>query len=258
MLAGLFSNGQQMEGKVTYQRISTFEAHFNMNGEEQVIPQTRKENFELLFGNNHSLWQAAEENNDNMETTDAGGGMQIRMFVAGSNDVLYTELDTKKKTEKREMFDKSFIIDDSVKALSWKITGETKTVLNHNCMKAVATNIRQSTRMTMDNGKMERQEVTDTVAIVAWFTNEIPVSAGPAEYQAQLPGLILELDVNKGRQTYVATSISPKADLASIKEPTGKKHYTPAEFKKESDKMMKEMQENMGGGGGGRTIRIGN
>jgi GLPGLI family protein len=136
------------------------------------------------------------------------------------------------------------------------MTGETKAILNHNCMKATATQTSSSTRMTMDNGKMERKVVEDTSLVVAWFASDIPVSAGPAEYQGQLPGLILEMDVASGRQTFRATEISAKADLASIKAPTGKKHYTREEFRKEVDKMMDEMQRN--NGGPGRTIRISN
>ncbi len=108
--------------------------------------------------------------------------------------------------------------------------------------------------MTMDNGKMERKEIEDTSAIVAWFATDIPVAAGPAEYQGQLPGLILEMDVANGRQTFKAIDISAKADIAVIKAPTGKKHYTPEEFRKERDKMMDEMQRN--NGGGNRQIRI--
>ena len=102
--------------------------------------------------------------------------------------------------------------------------------------------------MNMDNGKMERKEVEDTSNIVAWFTTDIPVSAGPAEFQGQLPGLILEMDIHDGRQVYKALSISEKADVASIKEPSGKKHYTPDEFNKEREKMMDEMQKNNQGG----------
>jgi GLPGLI family protein len=252
ILSLIVVRAQQREGKVTYQRVSTFEARFNINGEENVVPQTRKDNFELMFANNQSLWKAVEDNNDAMETTD-GGGMQIRMIATGNDDVLFTNLETLKKTEKREMFDKSFIIDDTVKALKWKISGETKTILNHNCMKAEAIQVRQSTRMTMENNKMERKEISDTLNVVAWFASDIPVSAGPAEYQGQLPGLILELHAGE-RQNYMATAITEKADKSSIKEPSGKKHYTAAEFKKESDKMMKEMQDNMGGGQ--RTIRM--
>lgn len=252
----LLATAQTDQGKVTYERVSNMEARFNINGAEQVIPQTRKDNFELHYANNQSLWKAIEQDNDDDGPQGDNGGVQIRMVVAGSNDVLYTNFDTKKKTEKREMFDKTFIIDDSIRALKWKMTGETKMILNHNCMKATATQIRQTTRMTMDDGKMERKEVSDTSNIVAWFANDIPVTAGPGEYQGQLPGLILELDVNNGRQSFKATSIDGKPDVAAIKEPTGKKHFTPEEFRKEANKMMKEMQDNMQHGGGGRRIQL--
>jgi GLPGLI family protein len=156
--------------------------------------------------------------------------------------------------ELREVFDKKFIIEDSIRPLKWKMAGETKNILGHNCMKATAVNISTRSIMNMDNGKLERKEIQDTATIIAWFATDIPISAGPAEYQGQLPGLILELDVNNGRQTYKAIEISPKADVASIKEPTGKKRYTPEEFRKERDKMMEEMQKN--NQGGQRIIRM--
>lgn len=245
---------QQKQGKVTYERVSQFRARFNINGVENDMPQTRKDNFELTFGNNQSIWKAAEKPAE--EDHGGGeGGMQIRMVVAGADDAVYNNFETGKKVEKRELFDKTFIVDDSIRSITkWKMTGETKAILGFNCMKATATNISKQTRMMMNDGKMERQEVEDTANIVAWFSTSIPVSAGPAEYQGQLPGLILELDVNNGRQLYKATSVSEKADLAIIKEPTGKKHYTPDEFKKEREKMMKEMQQNMQNGN--RQIRI--
>ena len=244
---------QQKEGFVTYERVSQMQARFNINGVENVMPQTRKDNFELTFGNNQSLWKAAEVDDDGGSFT-SDNGAQVRMVIAGSNDVLYTNFETGKKTEKREFLDKTFIIDDSVRPLKWKMTGETKTLLNMPCMKATATNISTRMMMNMDNGKVERKEVQDTATIIAWFTSSIPVSAGPAEYQGQLPGLILEMDISNGRQTFVATGISEKADLTIIKEPTGKKHYTPDEFKKEREKMLEEMQKN--NQGGNRVIRM--
>ncbi|HWR33317.1 MAG TPA: GLPGLI family protein [Chitinophagaceae bacterium] len=254
LLSAGIMQAQQKLGTVSYERVSQVQAHFNINGMENMVPQSRKDIFELTFGNNQSLWKAAEQENEDAATISDNGGMQIRMVVAGSNDVLFTNFETGKKTEKKEFLDKNFIIDDSVRSLKWKMTGETKNILNMPCMKATTTRISTKTMMNMDNGKMERKEVQDTALIIAWFTTSIPVSAGPAEYQGQLPGLILEMDISNGKQTYVATGISDKADLAIIKEPTGKKHYTPDEFKKERDKMMKEMQEN--NQGGNRVIRM--
>ena len=250
---------QQIAGTVTYERTSKIQISFSDthgSGMEQQMPKTRTDKFELTFANNQSLWKSSEE--DDNGTTDVsggdGGGMQIRMVVAGSNDVLYSNFETGKKVEKRELFDKTFVIDDTINKLKWKMTGETKTILGQPCMKATSNRIITRTMMNMDNGKMERKEIQDTSNIVAWFTSSIPVSAGPAEYQGQLPGLILEMDVKDGTQIFKATAISEKADLATIKEPTGKKRYTAEEFKKEREKMMKQMEQN--NQGGQRVIRM--
>ncbi|MBC7873941.1 MAG: GLPGLI family protein [Ferruginibacter sp.] len=247
--------GQLKEGKVTYERTLQMQIRINdmPGGMESQLPRTRTNKFELTFGNNQSLWKAAEQENDN-DNVVSGDGMQIRMIVPGTDDVLYTNFTTGTSVEERDVMDKKFIIDDSIRPLKWKMTGETKTILNMPAMKATATNISTRMTMNMDNGKMERKEVQDTANITAWFTSNIPVSAGPAEYQGQLPGLILEMDVNNGRQVFKATSITEKADLAVIKQPTGKKHYTPAEFRKEREKMMEEMQKN--NQGGNRVIRM--
>jgi GLPGLI family protein len=249
LAAGTVVNGQQKEGKVIYERTVQMPVNFaGMNDEMQrMIPRSRTDKFELTFGNNLSLWKAAEPDNEDDAITSEGGGMQIRMVAQGANDVLYTNLANGKRVEQREVMDKKFIIDDSILALKWKMTGETKNILNHNCMKATTTQISSRMTMTMNDGKMERKEVSDTSTIIAWFANDIPVSAGPAEFQGQLPGLILEMEVGT-RQIFKAVSVSPKVDLASIKEPSGKKRYTMDEFRKERNKMMEEMQRNNGGG----------
>ncbi|MEQ1677474.1 MAG: GLPGLI family protein [Chitinophagaceae bacterium] len=247
---------QQKQGMVSYERTSQIQMSFQgmPGGMEQQMPKTRTDKFELTFGNGQSLWKQGEQDGEDDGASFGGEGVQVRMIVAGANDVLFTNFETGKKVEKRELFDKSFIIDDTISTLKWKMTGETKTILGLPCMKATATNIRKRTLMNMDNGKIERKEVEDTANIVAWFTSSIPVSAGPAEYQGQLPGLILEMDIKDGTQTFKATAITEKADLAIIKEPAGKKHYTPEEFRKEREKMMKEMEQN--NQGGNRVIRM--
>ena len=256
---GIFSlvniNAQQTQGTVTYDRTSQMQIRINDNmapGIESQLPKSRTDKFELVFGNGQSIWKAAEQDN---ETDDIrGDGMQVRIMVAGNDDVLYNHFGNARRIEKREMFDRTFLIDDSIRAMKWKMTGETKTILGLPCMKATATNISTRSQMTIEDGKMERKEVQDTALYVAWFTSNVPVPAGPAEYQGQLPGLILELDVSNGRQVFKATGISEKADLSLIKEPTGKKKYTQAEFRKERDKMLDEMQKN--NSGGQRVIRM--
>jgi GLPGLI family protein len=246
---------QQKEGKVIYERTAQMQVRTMGNDHlSQMIPRSRTDKYELTFGNNQSIWKHVEEDNAQEEMSGAGG-MQIRMSVAGANDVVFHDFSTARKVEQREMFDKKFIVTDSVRKLSWKITGETKTILGHVCQQAIAQRTGMRSQTTMENGKIERREVNDTTNIVAWFTTEIPVSAGP-DVQGQLPGLILALDINNGRTVYRALQIETKADIATIKEPTKGKKVTPDEFTKERDKMMEEMQKNNQGNGGRTIIRM--
>ena len=256
LLAIIVADAQQKEGKVTYERTVQMQVSFaGMNEEMQrMIPRSRTDRFELTFANNQTLYKAVEQEEEDETMSGDQGGVQIRMVAQGANDVIYNNLETGKRVEQREVMDKKFIINDSIRPLKWKMTGETKMILNHNCMKAVATQISPRTMTTMDNGKLERKEIIDTTAIVAWFASDIPVSAGPSEFQGQLPGLILEMDVANGRQVYKAIELKDKADITIIKEPTGKKHYTPEEFRKERDAMIQQMQHN--NGGSNRVIRM--
>lgn len=247
LLTASISQGQMKEGKVTYEQVQKLEMHINTGEGENIIPNTRKDKFELTFGNNQSLWKQGEREME--DDPGEGGGMRVMMFTGGSDNKLYNNFTTGKSIEQREFFDKKFIIDDSIRPLKWKMTGETKMILNHNCMKATASRVSSRMQMTVENGNMVRKNVQDTSLVIAWFASDIPVPAGPAEFQGQLPGLILEMDIANGRQTYKATEISAKADVASIKEPSGKKRYTREEFRTEVDKMMQEMQRNNGGSG---------
>lgn len=257
IILAISANAQQKEGKVVYERTVQMQVSFaGMNDEMQrMIPRSRTDKFELIFSGNQSIYQQAEKEPEEEHTMgDGEGGIQIRMVAQGANDVIYTNFETGKRVEQREMMDKKFIVNDSIRPLKWKMTGETKTILGHPCMKATATQISQRMQTNIENGKMERKEITDTSAIVAWFASDIPVPAGPSEFQGQLPGLILEMDVANGRQVYKAIELKDKADLALIKEPTGKKHYTPEEYRKEREKMMEQMRQN--GGGPGRVMRF--
>jgi GLPGLI family protein len=245
---------QQKEGKVIYIRTMQMQMRINDNDQlQKMLPKTRTDKFELTFGNNQSLWRHIDED-DNVDEV-SGNGMQIRMIAPGQNDVVFYDFANAKRIEQTEVMERKFIISDTVQKLNWKITGETQNILGHVCQKATAQRTGKRTQMTMDNGKMERKEIDDTTSMVAWFTTEIPVPAGP-EVQGQLPGLILALEMNDGRMIYKALEIMPKADLATIKEPTKGKKVTRGEFLKEREKMMLEMQKN--NQGGNRVVRVQN
>ena len=261
MLIAIPTLAQVKEGKIVYERTIQMQIRINDDNPafQNMIPKERKDKFELFFTEGKSLWQPVEDDGQSDETAfgDAGGGMRMVIRMPGSNDIVFHNVTDSKKVEQRELAEKNYIITDSIRKLNWKVAGETKAILGHNCMKATSQRMQESFRMTMDNGEAKREKVMDTLNIVAWFTNEIPGSFGPDMYQGQLPGTILEIDVNNGRTSYKAIEISPKVDVAKIKEPSKGKKATPEEFAKEREKMMQEMMQN-GGGPGGMRINIRN
>lgn len=236
---------QMKQGKVVYER--TFQLQFRPRGDgmENNMPQSRKDHFELAFNAEGSLWQ-------NIPAAEGDGGMVsgpgFVMRFSGVNDVIHFNFAAGRRLDQRELFDREFLVVDSVRKLAWKISDETKDILGHPARKATAQRVEQRPRITMENGEMKRDMVTDTSAVVAWFATDIPVPAGPQEFGGSLPGLILELDVNRGRVVYRAIELSPKVNVASIKEPKGGKRVTAEEFNKERDAMMEEMRKNNPGG----------
>ena len=262
LLIAIPSLSQVKEGKIVYERTMQLQIRINDDNPafQNMIPKERKDKFELFFTEGKSLWQGVEDDSQSDETSfgDNSGGMRMVIRVPGNDDIAFHNITESKKVDQRDLGGKSYIIADSIKKLSWKVAGETKVILGHNCMKATTQRIQESFRMTMDNGEAKREKVMDTANIVAWFTNEIPGSFGPDIYQGQLPGTILEIDINNGRNSFKAIEISPKVDVAKIKEPTKGKKVTTEEFAKEREKLMQEMMQNNGGGGPGMRVNIRN
>jgi len=258
MLIAIPTLAQVKEGKIVYERTMQLQIRINDDNPafQNMIPKERKDKFELFFTDGKSLWQPVEDDGqgDDMTFGDAGGGMKMDIRVPGSDDIAFHNITESKKVDQKELGGKSYIIADSIKKMSWKVAGETKVILGHNCMKATTQRMQENFRMSMDNGEAKREKVMDTMNIVAWFTNEIPGSFGPDTYQGQLPGTILEIDVNNGRNSFKAIEISPKIDVAKIKEPSKGKKVTAEEFAKEREKLMQEMMQN-NGGPGMRVIR---
>ena len=237
------------EGRVIYERVFQMPIR-NFNIDPAIaaqIPKSRTDQYELLFGNNQSLWQILPSINSDDQNSFSANGVMVR-FAGGSNDITYFNFDKGTRVDQQEVMDKSFVVSDSVRKLSWKLSDETKTVLDRTVHKATAQRISVRPRMTMENGVMKRQDFPDTAQVVAWYTTEIPVPAGP-EFQGQLPGLILEMDIDKGGTVYRAIEISPKVNTGKIKEPKDGKKVTAAEFAVERNKIMEEMRKNMPPGG---------
>jgi GLPGLI family protein len=260
------ATAQMKEGKVLYER--TIQLQFGGNVQFRadggpppppLPPGTnsqgeRKDKFELSFANNQSLWESVPEIGDNDNFGNDGPGRMV-VRVAGGDDLSYHNFTTGKRLDEQELSSKKYIVEDSIQKIVWKMTGQTKTILGHTVNKVTGERYGTRTVMTMENGEMKRQAIPDTSIVNAWIAMDIPVPAGPAQFQGQLPGLILELEMNNGRTVYRAAEISPKVNASAIKEPKGKR-ITAAEFTRLRDKEFEEMQRNMPAGGGRRIQMV--
>jgi GLPGLI family protein len=250
LTASVMSQAQMKEGRIIYERTIQLPARmFNSDPEiASQLPKSRTEQFELLFGNNQSLWQFLPNVNNEDPGSFSGGGVVLRF--GGMNEISYYNFEKGTRTDQREVMDRNFVVSDSIRKGEWKLTEETKTLLNHTVRKAIGQRISNHTQMTMENGELKRQVIPDTSVVIAWFTTDIPVPVGP-EMQGQLPGAILELEYNKGQTIYKALEISPQVNITKIKEPKDGKKVTTAEFSKEREKLMEEMRRNMPNRGNG-------
>jgi GLPGLI family protein len=258
ILLSLLGQAQMKEGKIIYERTAQMPSRVFANLDPEIaarIPKSSTDQYELMFANGQSLYQTlpstnSEEGGNSFRTAD-GGGMVVRMNI-GNNDIAYYNFEKSYKVDQRELMDRNYVIRDSLQAGNWKLTDETKTVLKYAVRKAIGKRVITRMQTSMENGELKREFIPDTAEVIAWFTSEIPVPVGP-ELQGQLPGAILEMDINKGQIVYNAVEVSAKVNASKIKEPNEGKKLTAAEFAIEREKLMEEMRKNMPEG---RTIRI--
>ena len=260
-IASLALFAQIKEGRVIYERTAQIRMQFaNPNRDntelEKLFPKQQVTTFELLFGNNQSLWQSLPDANNEanqMSASDGNGRAFVINRIGGNDDVVYNNLNNGKKISSRETSSQRFIVEDTFSKNAWKITDETKAILNFKATKAVAQIYSKRLVTNMENGEIKRKEMPDTLHVTAWFTTDVPVPTGP-DYHGQLPGLVLEININNGQTVYKALEFSSKVNLAQIKEPKGGKRVTAAEYRSELEKIMEETRRRFAENGGRITI----
>jgi GLPGLI family protein len=201
------AEAQIKEGKIMYEQ--KIDLHRRMQDEQMkaMVPQFRTSKFELNFADNQSVYKMQEEEPDITENTGNGG---IVMRFGGANTEYYKNFITQKQVEKRELGDKDYIIEDSLRHTNWKLADETKTILGYHCKKASC--------------KTERGSDVE-----AWYTEEIPVPSGPETFNG-LPGMIMQVDINKEEFVITAVSIEKTVDKKELIAPSKGKKITPEDF----------------------------
>lgn len=115
-------------------------------------------------------------------------------------NVVFTDFSTRSSSVQKKVFEETYLIKDSIRPITWKLTGETREIAGYQCRRA--------------NGLM-----LDSIYVVAFYTDEITVSGGPESFSG-LPGMILGVALPYENVTWFATIVSDKiVDKNLLKAP---------------------------------------
>jgi len=206
----------------------------------------------LNFNKDASFFEEEEKLDAMSGATDTWGSN----FSRGDQ---YKNVKNNELVQTQEFYGKKFLVKDQLQQFNWNMGSESKQIGQYTCYKASAlVPTDELTWFDFSWGKLRRSETptadaADTTPeqpeiamtqIVAWYTPQIPVSHGPAEYWG-LPGLILE--VNAGGTTMLCSKIvmNPKETL-KIEAPDKGKIISKADYQATVMDKMKEMRDNRG------------
>jgi GLPGLI family protein len=105
----------------------------------------------------------------------------------GENNIIQSDLEAGKFVSQKNVLGKTFLLQDSLRKIKWKITDETRVIAGFNCRRANAI-------------------IMDSIYVVAFYTDEILSSGGPESFTG-LPGLILGVALPHQHVTWFATKV---------------------------------------------------
>lgn len=179
----------------------------------EVISDMHNIKFRLVFNKTESLFEEIESM---VSDEKKDSYLQLLSRSMSFDGKLYTNIKTGLVLHQKELTSDVFLIESNVKDIKWNLTAETKKIDTYTCYKATTVTTIESVR-----GPVE-------LPVTAWYAPNIPFSFGPTNY-AGLPGLILEVEVNK--LVFYAVKIElNKPSNAEIKAPTKGKRISEKEF----------------------------
>ncbi|HEV7382261.1 MAG TPA: GLPGLI family protein [Dyadobacter sp.] len=215
VIAAHGARAQGQEGIVTYERTQFWTKilpKLTFLSKEQLDRELRtwgsndegwKTKYQLVFTENENKYSEIAQESEY--------GYNDRL----SDYLIYRNFATNKRMELEDVSGKSYLVDDSLSAPTWKVMNKIKEINGQLCMMAV----------TEDTVRSQK--------IVAWFANNLSVPAGPERYFG-LPGLIMELDIDDGAViiTAVKVDIKPVGEAIQLPKKMKGKKITGKEYDK--------------------------
>lgn len=171
------------EGRIEFERKLNLYSQFDDEDDswtdaiKKSIPQFKVSYFDLYFTDNKTLFKPGRENADNN-----------KLWQQPSEDnIVYTDLEKRAAISQKNVFEKTFLVQDSARNIRWKITDEKRTIAGFECRRANAV-------------------IMDSIYVVAFYTDEISTTGGPESFSG-LPGMILGLAIPHEHITWFATKL---------------------------------------------------
>lgn len=206
-------------GKIEFERKTNQHAFMDENNvwdeaAKKNLPKFVTYYFDLNFDNGRSLYKAGR---------DADVQKQKFWGVFAADNVISTNLDSNTSVTQKSIYGDTYLLNDSIRNVKWKITTEMRKIAGFDCRKAVG-------------------KVMDSIIVIAFYTDEITPGGGPESF-AGLPGMILGIAIPRMHTTWYATKLQvtdlKENDLAAPKK--GKKIA-----KIDFSKQLKDITKNWG------------
>lgn len=143
--------------------------------------------------------------------------------VADKN-VVFTDFKTGRTISQKPVFEETFLMEDSISKIKWKLTADTRVIAGYECRKAIGI-------------------LNDTIGIFAFYTDEIMISGGPEGIHG-LPGMVLGVGIPRLHATWFATKVDVfDVNMNSVVPATKGKKVTRSTMMQSLDKVLRQWGE---------------
>ncbi|MFT4155640.1 GLPGLI family protein [Parafilimonas sp.] len=162
---------------------------------KKQLPEFNVTYFNLYFDGDKTLYKPGRE---------VQAAQKIPDWFKGpaTDNIVYCDLNAGKSIARKSVYEATFLIQDSLRKATWKMTNDTREIAGFKCRKATTI-------------------IMDSVFVVAFYTDQIITPGGPESFN-ELPGMILGLAIPRLHATWYATKVELTPPVAAQLVPPAK------------------------------------
>ncbi|MBA2562362.1 MAG: GLPGLI family protein [Chitinophagaceae bacterium] len=188
----------------------------NNSFEEMIkdnLPTFKTGYYTFTFADNKSIYK--------FDRWDEKSKLPDFLRKSDEENIWYYNYNSGKFNIQKNVWGSNLNVEDSIPALQWRLTNESRMIAGFNCRKAAA-------------------KIFDSVYVFAFYTDEITIPGGPCSING-LPGMILGLTIPRLFTSWIATKVMLNGVQENLIKPVAvKKNYTMKILKSTIDDRIKD------------------